>query len=152
MWNYEIANKKQCYFGVCRKKALNASSKHKARTRERERERGKTRCHFFDSYHTPHYTLYYNLLACNITLPHSNIYILYLFILTLYPHSHSPTPLHSKHVNSKLVFFCWRVVFSFCSLVVSRQATMLKKNKFKRRPTEPSILPANGEGGKSTDD
>lgn len=32
------------------------------------------------------------------------------------------------------------------------QATMLKKNKFKRRPTEPSILPANGEGGKSTDD
>lgn len=32
------------------------------------------------------------------------------------------------------------------------QATMLKKNKFKRRPTEPNILPANGEGGKSTDD
>lgn len=30
---------------------------------------------------------------------------------------------------------------------------MLKKNKFKRRPTEPNILPnANGEGGKSTED
>ncbi|XP_023721657.1 diacylglycerol kinase theta isoform X6 [Cryptotermes secundus] len=32
------------------------------------------------------------------------------------------------------------------------KATMLKKNKIKRRNTEPSILPANGEGGKSSDD
>lgn len=32
------------------------------------------------------------------------------------------------------------------------KATMLKKNKIKRRNTEPSILPANGEGGKSTDE
>ncbi|XP_066993368.2 diacylglycerol kinase theta isoform X3 [Anabrus simplex] len=32
------------------------------------------------------------------------------------------------------------------------KATMLKKNKMKRRNTEPSILPANGEGGKSSDD
>ncbi|KAL6449246.1 hypothetical protein ACFW04_000708 [Cataglyphis niger] len=32
------------------------------------------------------------------------------------------------------------------------KATMLKKSKIKRRNTEPSILPANGEGGKSTDE
>ncbi|XP_043273541.1 diacylglycerol kinase theta [Venturia canescens] len=32
------------------------------------------------------------------------------------------------------------------------KATMLKKIKIKRRNTEPSILPANGEGGKSTDE
>ncbi|XP_063987787.1 diacylglycerol kinase theta isoform X2 [Diachasmimorpha longicaudata] len=32
------------------------------------------------------------------------------------------------------------------------RATMLKKNKIKRRNTEPSILPANGEGGKCTDE
>ncbi|XP_033224636.1 diacylglycerol kinase theta isoform X3 [Belonocnema kinseyi] len=32
------------------------------------------------------------------------------------------------------------------------KATMLKKNKIKRRNTEPSILPTNGEGGKSTDE
>ncbi|XP_049962542.1 diacylglycerol kinase theta isoform X3 [Schistocerca serialis cubense] len=32
------------------------------------------------------------------------------------------------------------------------KATMLKKNKIKRRNTEPSILPANGEGGKSSDE
>ncbi|KAK7867599.1 hypothetical protein R5R35_005292 [Gryllus longicercus] len=32
------------------------------------------------------------------------------------------------------------------------KATMLKKNKIKRRNTEPSILPADGEGGKSSDD
>ncbi|XP_069692506.1 diacylglycerol kinase theta isoform X5 [Periplaneta americana] len=32
------------------------------------------------------------------------------------------------------------------------KATMLKKNKIKRRNTEPSILPANGEGGKSSED
>lgn len=38
------------------------------------------------------------------------------------------------------------------NIVYLKQATMLKKNKFKRRPTEPNILPANGEGGKSTDD
>ncbi|XP_017796275.1 PREDICTED: diacylglycerol kinase theta [Habropoda laboriosa] len=31
-------------------------------------------------------------------------------------------------------------------------ATMLKKNKIKRRNTEPSIPPANGEGGKNTDE
>ncbi|XP_018331439.1 diacylglycerol kinase theta isoform X3 [Agrilus planipennis] len=47
-------------------------------------------------------------------------------------------------------------VQSPCDVVVLKsalKATMLKKNKFKRRPTEPSILPANGEGGnKSTDD
>ncbi|KAL3278720.1 hypothetical protein HHI36_016251 [Cryptolaemus montrouzieri] len=46
-------------------------------------------------------------------------------------------------------------VQSPCDVVVSKsalKATMLKKNKFKRRPTEPFILPANGEGGKSTDD
>lgn len=35
-----------------------------------------------------------------------------------------------------------------CSL----QATMLKKNKIKRRNTEPSIPPANGLGGKNTDE
>ena len=29
---------------------------------------------------------------------------------------------------------------------------MLKKNKMKRRNTEPSIPPANGVGGKSTDE
>ncbi|XP_068911006.1 diacylglycerol kinase theta isoform X3 [Tenebrio molitor] len=46
-------------------------------------------------------------------------------------------------------------VQSPCDVVVLKsalKATMLKKNKFKRRPTEPNILPANGEGGKSTDD
>ncbi|KAF5277357.1 hypothetical protein FQA39_LY06170 [Lamprigera yunnana] len=46
-------------------------------------------------------------------------------------------------------------VQSPCDVVVLKsalKATMLKKNKFKRRPTEPSILPANGEGGKSSDD
>nr|CAH7752082.1 unnamed protein product [Callosobruchus chinensis] len=47
-------------------------------------------------------------------------------------------------------------VQSPCDVVVLKsalKATMLKKNKFKRRPTEPCILPsANGEGGKSTDD
>ncbi|CAH1986375.1 unnamed protein product [Acanthoscelides obtectus] len=47
-------------------------------------------------------------------------------------------------------------VQSACDVVVLKsalKATMLKKNKFKRRPTEPCILPsANGEGGKSTDD
>nr|XP_012235773.1 PREDICTED: diacylglycerol kinase theta isoform X4 [Linepithema humile] len=32
------------------------------------------------------------------------------------------------------------------------KATMLKKSKIKRRNTEPSILPSNGEGGKSTDE
>ncbi|XP_032687989.1 diacylglycerol kinase theta isoform X9 [Odontomachus brunneus] len=32
------------------------------------------------------------------------------------------------------------------------KATMLKKSKIKRRNTEPSILPANGEGDKSTDE
>ncbi|XP_066584686.1 diacylglycerol kinase theta [Prorops nasuta] len=32
------------------------------------------------------------------------------------------------------------------------KATMLKKNKVKRRNTEPSIVPANGERGKSTDE
>ncbi|XP_011504566.1 PREDICTED: diacylglycerol kinase theta [Ceratosolen solmsi marchali] len=32
------------------------------------------------------------------------------------------------------------------------KATMLKKNKIKRRNTEPSIQPVNGVGGKSTDD
>ncbi|XP_054266246.1 diacylglycerol kinase theta-like isoform X2 [Macrosteles quadrilineatus] len=32
------------------------------------------------------------------------------------------------------------------------KATMLKKNKIKRRNTEPNIVPANGEGGKSTDE
>ncbi|KAK9880180.1 hypothetical protein WA026_010053 [Henosepilachna vigintioctopunctata] len=42
-----------------------------------------------------------------------------------------------------------------CDIVVSKsalKATMLKKNKFKRRPTEPFILPTNGEGCKSTDE
>lgn len=29
---------------------------------------------------------------------------------------------------------------------------MLKKNKIKRRNTEPNILPANGEGNKSSDE
>ncbi|XP_056632920.1 diacylglycerol kinase theta isoform X2 [Diorhabda sublineata] len=46
-------------------------------------------------------------------------------------------------------------VQSPCDVVVLKsalKATMLKKNKFKRRPTEPNILPANGEGGKSTDE
>ncbi|XP_045468938.1 diacylglycerol kinase theta isoform X3 [Harmonia axyridis] len=46
-------------------------------------------------------------------------------------------------------------VQSPCDVVVSKsalKATMLKKSKFKRRPTEPFIMPTNGEGGKSTDD
>ncbi|GJQ69530.1 hypothetical protein Trydic_g6630 [Trypoxylus dichotomus] len=46
-------------------------------------------------------------------------------------------------------------VQSPCDVVVLKsalKATMLKKNKFKRRPTEPNIMPTNGEGGKSTDD
>ncbi|KAK9758856.1 Ras association (RalGDS/AF-6) domain [Popillia japonica] len=41
-------------------------------------------------------------------------------------------------------------VQSPCDVVVLKsalKATMLKKNKFKRRPTEPNIMPTNGEGG-----
>lgn len=48
-----------------------------------------------------------------------------------------------------LIFLSFLVVWHSMNVM---QATMLKKNKFKRRPTEPNILPANGEGGKSTED
>lgn len=50
-----------------------------------------------------------------------------------------PPPLIAHKTNVSL-FLC------------SLQATMLKKNKIKRRNTEPSIPPANGVGGKSTDE
>jgi len=50
-------------------------------------------------------------------------------------------------------YFCTNEKHPFVFLC-SLQATMLKKNKVKRRNTEPSIQPAaNGEGGgKSTND
>lgn len=78
-------------------------------------------------------------------------HIVRVFTLRILCKSINPRLLMARSAHVLLPPNCTQLIYAslfLCSL----QATMLKKSKIKRRNTEPSILPANEEGGKSTDE